>query len=53
MLAGYGGQEVKGKGIPLVCVNGSWAVVCDSHWSHEVASSICRNAGYSPHGIIM
>ena len=33
-----------------VCINKSWAAICDSQWSNVQAAVVCRQLGYSSKG---
>ena len=33
-----------------VCVNQTWATVCDKHWDDNDAKVICQQLGHSPYG---
>ena len=34
-----------------VCYNGEWGVVCDNHMNDSVAEVVCRQLGFSLHGM--
>ncbi len=34
----------------MACYKGSWKPVCDTNWSHEDASVLCKAAHYTPQG---
>ena len=34
-----------------VCVGGQYGTVCNNNWDNQEASVLCRQLGFSPHGM--
>lgn len=45
----FGRSEYEGN--VEVCINESWAAICDSQWSNVEAAVVCRQMGYSATGM--
>lgn len=35
-----------------VCLNETWGTICDTHWDFTDASVLCKELGFSDHGIL-
>ena len=46
-------ESYVGSGRIEVCVNNSWGTICSDSWDDIDASVACKQAGYSPYGIII